>query len=122
MLKGIKDIERPKLLIRWIKALLLEDKGKAEDMRRSGAMMDRIAVRMKNLEMKAELKVLLADRARVARNPTTIRRIASRAYDMEHLPHIMKLIEVVIKEPQREHITNWRNSLDAYIPPFPATA
>lgn len=119
MLVGENDLERPKLILRWMRALLFEAQG---DMKEAGEITDRIEVRMRKLDMKPELKVLLADRARMARQEGTVQRIARKALDMEEVPRIRTLIEKALKTPTRDNILKWRNSLDAYIPPFPATA
>ena len=122
MVQGIGNMERPKLLLRWIKALLLEEKDSRNDLKLAGQMMDRIAVRMKKHEMKAELRVLLADRARIAKDPRTITRIARRAHELEETPHVIKLIEKVMREPTKDNIAAWRNALNSYVPPFPVAS
>ena len=118
MLVGEDDLERPKLILRWIRALLLEAQ---EELKEAGEMIDRIEPRMRKLDMKPELRVLLADRARIAKLPATIKRIAKKALDMEDIPRIRELIEQAIQHPTRDNVLKWRNSLDAYVPPFPAT-
>lgn len=122
MLKGMKNTERAKLIIRWIRSLLLERTGERADLKLAAQMMDRIAARMRHFEMKAELRVLLADRARVSRDPATTIRIASRAYELEESPRVMKKIERVIRSPTRENVVAWRKALDFYVPSFPASA
>ena len=117
-LVGENDIERPKLILRWVRALLLEAEEKLKD---AGEMMDRIEPRMRRYDMKPELKVLLADRARVARQTDMIQEIARKALEMEEIPRIQRIIEKVITEPTREHIISWRNALDSYVPAFPTT-
>ena len=118
MLKGSERLERPRLILRWIRALLLEVQG---DLKNAGQIMDRIEIRMRSLDMKAELRVLLADRARIARQPSVIKRLAKKAYDIEEIPRVKKVIEKVMNDPTRENILAWRTALDSYIPPFPAT-
>lgn len=118
MLKGSDNLERPRLILRWIRALLLVLQG---DLKNAGEMIDRVEVRMKRLDMKFEHRVLLADRARIARQPSIIKRIAKKAYDMEDIPSVRKIIETVMREPTRENILAWRSSLGSYIPPFPVT-
>lgn len=117
-LVGESDIERPKLIIRWIRALLLEAEGKLKD---AGEMIDRIEPRMRRYDMKPELKVLLADRARIASQTDIIQIIAGKALEMEEVPRIRRIIETVISDPKREHIILWRDALDSYVPPFPTT-
>jgi hypothetical protein len=109
-------------LIRWLKALLLEEKGGREDLKIAGQMLDRIEGRMKSLGMQAELRPLLADRARIARDPGCIRRIASKAFDLEISGRVKPLIEEVIRNPTKAAIVAWRNGLDSYIPPFSTEA
>ena len=118
MLIGEDDLERPKLILRWIRALLLEAQERFKD---AGEMIDRIEPNMRKLDMKPELRVLLADRARIARQTKTIEKAANKARDIEDIPRIRELIEKVLRDPTRENILKWRNSLDAYVPPFPAT-
>jgi len=122
MLKGARAVEPLKLLLRWIKALLLEEKGGREDLKLAGQMLGRIEVRMRNLGMQAELRVLLADRARISTDPLCIRRIASKAFDLELSREIRALIEEVIRNPTGEAITAWREGLDSYVPQFPTVA
>ena len=119
LLRGTTDLERPSLILRWIRALLLALQG---DLKSAGEIIDRIETRMRRLDMKPELKVLLADRARVARRQRTIKRIAHKAYAMEDIPRLMAVIEKVVDEPSQENVLAWRNALDSYVPPFPATA
>lgn len=118
VLEGIRNIERLKLVLRWIKALLLEETGKREDLKLAGQLLDRVETRMRKHDMTAEIRVLLADRARMARDPNLIRRIASKAFDLELSPMVRGCIENVIRDPSRDNIVAWRDSLDSYVPPF----
>lgn len=118
MLKGQCNAERPRLILRWIRALLFEAEGKNKD---AGEILDRVEARMRRHDMKPELRVLLADRARIARRPSAIRRIARKAHTMEEIPRIKSIIESVMKKPTRENILSWREALDSYVSPFPAT-
>jgi tetratricopeptide (TPR) repeat protein len=117
MLAGINSPERPRLILRWMRALLLEAQ---MELKTAGEMLDRIETRMRGLDMTPELRVLLADRARIARRPDVIVRIARKAHAMEDVPRIMAVIEKVANDPSRENILAWRNALDSYVPPFPA--
>lgn len=117
-LVGEHDIERPKLILRWVRALLLEAEGNLKD---AGEMIDRIEPRMRRYDMKPEMKALLADRARIARQTEIIQDIAGKALEMEEIPRIKRIIEAVISNPKRENIISWRNSLNSYVPPFPTT-
>lgn len=119
MLQGEGNAERPRLILRWIRALLCEAQGNFKD---AGEMLGRVEARMRRHDMKPELRVLLADRARIARRPGVIRQIARRAHALEEIPRIRTLIEAVITAPTRENVMVWRSALDSYVPPFPATA
>ncbi len=119
MLKGQDGVERARIILRWVRALLFEQEG---GYRNAGQILDRVEGRLRKLEMNSELRVLLADRARVARHPPTVIRIARKALDMETKPAIRAKIERVIREPIREAILEWRAALDSYVPPFPAGA
>ena len=118
MLQGEGNGERPRLILHWIRALLFEAEGKNKD---AGEMLDRVEARMRRHDMKPELRVLLADRARIARRPGVIRQIARKAHALEEIPRIRTLIEAVITAPTRENVKVWRSALDSYVPPFPAT-
>lgn len=119
MLKGEGNAERPRLILRWIRGLLFEAEGKKKD---AGEMLDRVEARMRRHDMRPELRVLLADRARIARRPSAIRHIAEKAHSLEDIPRIRTVIESVMKEPTRENILSWRSALNSYVQPFPAAA
>ncbi|MCP4662943.1 MAG: hypothetical protein GY856_46720 [bacterium] len=116
MLKGQERAERPRVLLRWIRALLLETKG---DYKNAGQVLDRVESRLKKLDMKPELRVLFADRARVARSPTLIRNIAKKALYIEDSQRIRSILERIIRSPTPEAIVEWRQALDSYVPPAP---
>ncbi len=122
LLSGIKSVERPKLVLRWIKALLLEDTGEKKDRKLASQMIDRVEDRMRALDMQREIRVLLADRARIARAPHTIRRIARKALAMEDTEPVRTFIQAVIDNTSRGNIVRWRNALDSYVPPFSEAA
>lgn len=118
LLAGLKNVERSKLTLRWIKALLLEETGGQNDRRIAGQMLDRVEARMRTRDMHREIRVLLADRARIARAPHTIKQIARKALAMETSRRVRTCIEAVIGHPTRDNILKWRNMLDSYVPPF----
>ncbi|MCP4549700.1 MAG: hypothetical protein GY835_24860 [bacterium] len=115
MLKGQEGTERARLLLRWIRALLLETKGEHKN---AGQVLDRVEGRLRKLDMKAELRVLFADRARIARRPATIRNIARKALEIEVSQRIRVMLERIIRKPTPEAIVDWRRALDSYVPGF----
>lgn len=121
-LAGIKSVERPKLILRWIRAQLLEASGERKDQKLAGQMLDRIESRMRNLDMGREIRVLLADRAVVARAPHTIRQVAQKALAMETSRRVRERIQAVIDDASRENVLKWRQALDSYVPPFVESA
>jgi tetratricopeptide (TPR) repeat protein len=110
---GSQGAERTRIILRWLRALVLEVKGK---MKSAGQILDRVETRLKKLDMKSELRVLLADRARVARSEPLVKRIAGRALEMETEAHVRKILEAVIDSPSAENLQLWRKSLDTYVP------
>lgn len=121
-LAGIKSVERPKLLLRWIRAQLLEADGDRKDQKLAGQMLDRVESRMRHLNMEREIRIVLADRALVARAPHTIRQIAQKALAMETSRRVRERIQAVIDDTSRENILKWRQALDSYVPPFVESA
>lgn len=118
ILSGLKKVERPKLILRWIKSLLLEDTGGKNERKIAGQMLDRVEVSMQSHGMDRERRVLLADRARIARAPYTIKQIARKALALETSRRVRICIEAVLSNPTRDNICKWRDSLDSYVPPF----
>ena len=119
MIKGLDGMSRARLILRWIRGLLLESEGK---LKRAIEMLERVDRQMVLLDMDIERRVLLADTARIAKNPDKIIRIAERAVRLEDSPHVTTIVNKVIKEPSYENVLAWRDALDTYIPPFPAAA
>ncbi len=115
MLKGQEGMDRARLVLRWIRALLLEANGEYKN---AGQLLDRVEGRLRKLDMVAELRVLLADRARIARRPATIRKVARKALEIEVSHKIRTMLERIIRKPTPEAIIDWRQALDSYVPPF----
>ena len=122
LLAGMKNVERPKLILRWTTALLLDLTGQEKDRKRAAQMLDRVEYRMRHLSMHREIRVLLADRALVARATRTIKQIARRALGNQISPRVRERIQDVLDDPTREKILKWRNALDSYVPPFVESA
>lgn len=112
---GKDHMERVRLILRWLRALLLDIHGERKI---ANQILDRVDDRMAQLNMYNERRVLLADKARLARFERTISTIAQKALAIEQTPSVAKKIEEVLKEPTPQKIQEWRSSIDTYLPPF----
>ncbi len=110
---GLDGMEKMRVLLRWIRALLLELDGETKN---AGQMLDRVEARLRKLDMRLELRTVLADRARIARGTASRKKIARKALEIERFPLVRTKIERVIEEPNIEHIQEWRDALDSYVP------
>lgn len=119
MIRGQPNMERPRLSLRWLRALLLEQDKKCKE---ACELLDRVDRRFVKLDMDNERRVLLADYARISKSPKKIRNLAERGKDLEMSPDTLEKIDQVLQNPSEENIRKWRESLDSYMPIFPKAA
>ena len=85
-----QGVERTRLILRWLRALVLEITG---EMKCAGQILDRIEARLRAYDMRAELKVLLADRARMASSESLVKRIVGSTASAEMTTKKSRMID-----------------------------
>lgn len=114
-IQGREGMERVRLSIRWLRALLLENQ---REIRLAIELLDRVDERMEKLGMRAERLALLADKARMVSRESTKIRIANKALHIAPSNVERIVIQRVAKDPTDQNIQEWRRAVKSYIPDF----
>ncbi len=116
VLKGVAGCSRVRVLVRWVRGLLLKKMGRLKS---AAELLESAESGMIRLSMKPELRALYADLAGTKKREDAIVRVAKKALKIEASEEVCLAIQRVVRDPTPTNVVAWRSALDS---PFPFAA